>query len=141
MIRFALLCDKDHEFDGWFRDSTAFDQQVEAGEVGCPYCGSTKVTKGLMAPNIAVKANRKVAAAAAAPDATEVVETFRKMREYVQENSDYVGDQFAEEARRIHYDEADARSIYGEASIDDARELNDEGIEVLPLPVLPEDQN
>ncbi len=141
MIRFALLCDKGHEFDGWFRDNAAFDLQVEAREVGCPYCGSTKISKGLMAPNIAVKSNRKVAAATAAPDAAEVVETFRKMRDYVQDNSDYVGDKFAEEARRIHYDEADARSIYGEATVDDARELNEEGIEVLPLPVLPEDRN
>ena len=141
MIRFALLCDKDHEFDGWFKDSAAFDQQAGDGEIACPYCGSTTVSKGLMAPNIAAKSNRKVTAAAAAPDAADVVETFRKMREYVQENSDYVGDKFAEEARRIHYDEADARSIYGEATIDDARELNDEGIDVLPLPALPEDQN
>lgn len=141
MIRFSLQCDNDHGFDGWFRDNAAFEQQAAAGEIACPHCGSTTVSKGLMAPNIASKSNTKVTAATAAPDAAQVVETFRKMREYVQENSDYVGNQFAEEARRMHYDEAETRSIYGEASVDDARELNEEGIEVLPLPVLPEDRN
>lgn len=141
MINFSLICENEHEFDGWFRDGAAFEKQVAAGEVACPYCGSTKVSKGLMAPNIGAKSNRRVTAAAASPNAKEMAEALRKMREYVHANADYVGESFPEEARKIHYEETEARGIYGEASADDVRDLTEEGIDVLPMPVLPEDGN
>jgi hypothetical protein len=97
-----------------------------------------------MAPNVAVPSEdrgEKTPVAGGAPSAPEMVETLRKMRRYVEDNADYVGGKFAEEARRIHYNESEARGIYGEASLDDARELAEEGIEAFPLPRLPEDQN
>jgi len=135
MIRYALLCEKEHEFDGWFRSSSVFDEQVKAGEVTCPVCGSAKVRKGLMAPNVAGTKKRD------AIDATQVVQklvmAMTELRKQVEENCDYVGDKFAETARRIHYGEEEQRGIYGEATPDEARELIEEGVEVAPLPVVP----
>lgn len=142
MISFTLRCVQDHEFDGWFRSGEDFDTQKGAGAVTCPHCGSTDVEKALMAPNVGTKSNRKtmVPTAGGAPD-PEVVQTLRKLRQHVEENADYVGPRFAEEARRIHYQETEARGIYGEATLEDARELAEEGIEAYPLPRLPEDSN
>ncbi len=141
MISFTLGCDKGHEFDGWFKSSDAFNEQVKRKIVTCPHCGSAKIQKTLMAPNIGAKSNKKVLAAAGSPKVPEVMETLRQMRQYVEQSADYVGDKFAEEARRIHYEEVEVRGIYGEASTEDVRELNEEGIEVHPLPALPEDKN
>lgn len=137
MIRYALICDRDHEFDGWFASSDGFDTQVAAGEVLCPHCGSPHVTKALMAPNIA----KGRASAADTPPQAALAEKMSMMmlalKKHVEENCDYVGDAFAEEARRIHYGEAEHRDIYGEATLDEARELIEEGVEVAPLPVVP----
>ncbi|MDX5367137.1 MAG: DUF1178 family protein [Alphaproteobacteria bacterium] len=137
MIRYALICDRDHEFDGWFASSDGFDAQVAAGEVLCPHCGSPDVTKALMAPNIA----KGRASAADTPPQAALAEKMSMMmlalKKHVEENCDYVGDAFAEEARRIHYGEAEHRDIYGEATLDEARELIEEGVEVAPLPVVP----
>jgi hypothetical protein len=148
MIRYSLICDKDHEFDSWFAGSNAFDKQVRRGLVDCPVCGSAKVQKALMTPGVPVKSNRKAQAepvkalhAPADPKVREMMEMVRKLREHVETNADYVGDRFAEEARRIHYGEKDPRGIYGEATIEDAVELHDEGIDVLPLPKLPDVAN
>ncbi len=146
MISFNLCCDDGHEFEGWFRNGQAFDEQAEAGVLECPYCGSNTVTKGLMAPAVPAKSNKRddaPAQVAATPDpaARELVDQIRKLRTHLRENSEYVGEKFTEEARRIHYDDGEKRGIYGEASVEDARELREEGIDVLPLPVLPEDQN
>lgn len=148
MIRYSLICDKEHEFDGWFASSDAFDKQVRRGLVECPSCGSIKVGKALMTPGVPMKSNRKADAepvktlhAAADPKAHAMMQMVRKLREHVAENADYVGDQFAEEARRIHYGEEDARGIYGEATIREAVELHEEGIDVLPLPKLPDEAN
>lgn len=137
MIRYALICDREHEFDGWFASSDGFDAQVAAGEVMCPHCGSANVSRALMAPNIAKgKAN-----AADAPPQAVLAEKMSMMmlalKKHVEENCDYVGDAFAEEARRIHYGETEHRDIYGEATLDEARELIEEGVEVAPLPVTP----
>lgn len=142
MIRYSLRCDRDHEFDGWFRSGEDFEEQRKAQAVACPRCGSTKVEKALMAPNIAAKSNKEtvVPAAGGTPPA-EILETLRKLRRHVEENADYVGPRFAEEARRIHYNETEPRGIYGEATLEDARELFEEGIEAYPLPRLPEDTN
>lgn len=147
MIRYDLICDKGHQFDGWFRDSAAFDEQAGHGLVACTACGSAKVEKQIMAPGIPVKANRRseapirMTAGPIDPRAQMLMTMMRELRKTVEENAEYVGDRFAEEARRIHYAEAEKRGIYGEATADDATALIEEGIEVHPLPRLPEDGN
>jgi len=135
MIKYSVKCSNDHQFDGWFKDSATFDKQAKAKQVECPRCGETKVSKAPMAPRIS-KSSRsdKVIEARANEVAREMAEAAGKIREHVEENCDYVGTQFAEEARKIHYGEADERGIYGEATIDEAKDLDDEGIDVLPLP-------
>ncbi|MEW6089836.1 DUF1178 family protein [Parvibaculum sp.] len=137
MIRYSLICDREHEFDGWFASSDGFDAQLAAGEVLCPHCGSPNVSKALMAPNIA---RGKALSADTSPQAVFAEKLGMMMlalKKHVEENCDYVGDAFAEEARRIHYGEAEHRDIYGEATLDEARELIEEGVEVAPLPVMP----
>jgi len=147
MIRYDLICDKAHAFDGWFRDSEAYDAQSAAGELQCPVCGSTVIDKQLMTPGIAAKANRRpegrvpVFSAQREGKVAELIEAVRKLRGQVEENADYVGDRFAEEARKIHYNEVEPRGIYGEASLEEAKSLLEEGVEVHPLPPLPEDAN
>lgn len=150
MIRYRLTCPDAHEFEAWFSSSAAYDKQAKAGHVTCPECGSNKVEKALMAPNVATSrkkeaARTKAKAAAKQPVASEMpaemLEMMRKIRDHVRENADYVGDKFAEEARKIHYEETEARGIYGEATPDEAKALHEEGIAVHPLPLLPEDKN
>jgi hypothetical protein len=146
MIRYDILCDSEHQFDGWFASSDSFDDQVARKLVQCPVCGSHKVAKALMTPGVPVKSNRSSAPVPALhapldPKAQAMVEMVRKLRAHVEDNADYVGDKFAESARRIHYGEDEQRGIYGEATIDEARELHEEGVEVLPLPKLPEEGN
>lgn len=137
MIRYALCCEKEHEFDGWFASSEAFDRQLAAGEIGCPHCGSPDVRKALMAPNIAKGSGRSGNIETPAEIAQKMSMMMLALRKHVEENCDYVGDAFAEEARRIHYGETEHRDIYGEATLEEARELIEEGVEVAPLPVVP----
>ena len=142
MISYRLKCGKDHEFDAWFASSAAFDAQVKAGQLDCPHCGSRQVTKSVMAPNVAPRSNRgQKAAAAVAPAAEEVAAQLREFREHVEKTSENVGDRFAEEARKIHNEEADARSIYGSATSNEAESLLEEGVKFYPMPALPEEQN
>lgn len=146
MIRYDLVCSSGHEFDGWFSNSDAFEKQCKAGLVECPVCGKSDVSKALMAPGIPAKSNTKTDTAAPVhnapvPSQPELAEMIRKVREHVAENSEYVGDKFADEARKIHYEETEQRGIYGEATQKDAEDLREEGIEVHPLPVLPEERN
>ncbi len=147
MIHYNLICDAEHEFDGWFAGSDAFDDQVKSKLVICPQCGSANVQKALMMPGVSAKSNRKQGTVTtlhsppADPRMQVMADMVRKLKQHVKENADYVGDRFAEEARRIHYGEDEARGIYGEASLQDARELHEEGIDVLPLPDLPEEGN
>lgn len=144
MIRYNLVCVAGHDFESWFRDAAAFDKAAAAHAVSCPQCGTTDVVKALMAPSVATARKREATALkVATPDPRQVavVEMMRKLREHVTENADYVGDKFAEEARKIHYQEVEARGIYGEASPEEARSLMEEGVEFLPLPVLPEEGN
>lgn len=152
MIRFQLRCEPDgHGFDGWFRSGEDYDQQAARGLVSCPACGATAVGKALMSPALASGNNGTAAppsAAATEQAATippsEMAETFAKlqaMSRAVRAKADYVGPNFASEARRIHYGEARERQIYGEASGRDVRALAEEGIAALPLPPLPEDKN
>ncbi len=147
MIRYDLICDRGHSFDGWFRDSATYDAQQRAGHITCPTCGSANIDKQLMAPRIPAKSNTRadekqpVFSAPASPEQRALTDMMRKLRRHVEETADYVGDQFAEEARKIHYGETAERGIYGEASLDETKSLLDEGIEVAPLPKLPENGN
>jgi hypothetical protein len=143
MIKYSLKCANAHEFEAWFANSSAYDRQSAARQVLCPHCGSEQVEKALMAPNILASQQKDKAPASAEPTAAqlEALALLRKLREHVQENSEYVGPRFAEEALKIHHDEVEARSIYGEASEPEVKVLRDEGVEFYPLPVLPEDQN
>jgi len=124
MIRFSLRCKSDHEFEGWFRDNDGFEAQQQAGEIACPECGDTEIEKALMAPAISRGRGK-----APAPTPAQMKAMLLAMRRQVETNCDYVGERFAEEARRIHYGETDPHGIYGEASEDESRELADEGIE------------
>ncbi len=130
VIVYNLRCRNSHEFEGWFRDSAAFDAQSKGGKLTCPVCDSRKVEKAIMAPAVsgAKKANLTAA------EAKQMRQFMTGLRKYVQDNADYVGPNFAEEARKIHYGETEERHIYGEASIEEAKELVDEGVDVAPLP-------
>ncbi len=125
MIVYDLRCRKSHQFEAWFRDSAAYDEQAAAGKVTCPECGSRRVEKAPMAPRVArggvAKGRKNV-------DAT-MLRAARELQRKVEENCDYVGPDFAEEARKIHYGESDPRGIYGETSDDEARTLREEGVE------------
>lgn len=140
MIHYALVCTKGHEFDGWFSSSDGFEAQVESGDVRCPVCNSKKVRRALMAPAIAKGGAPKVTNDAQAEAVERVSKFMTALRRHVEQNFDYVGDEFAEEARRIHYGEADHREIYGETTLDEAQELIEEGVEVAPLPTVPRDK-
>jgi len=147
MIHYDLICDKGHAFDGWFRNSSAYDEQAGRGLLTCTHCGSGKVEKQLMAPGIPAKSNRKsdsatkMVAAPADPRLAELMNMVRVMRRHVEENAEYVGDRFADEARKIHYEESDQRGIYGQTTADEAKALVEEGITVHALLRLPEDGN
>jgi hypothetical protein len=161
MIRYALACDKVHVFESWFQNSAAYDTQVKAALITCPVCNSAKVEKTLMAPGV-VGAKKRAGAPPASPSsprpAADTADTatpvammspqeqeFRKklkeLRDHLTKNADYVGQKFPEEARKMHYGDIEHRSIYGDASPDQAKELHEEGIEFHPLPVLPDERN
>ncbi len=135
MILFDLKCANEHVFEAWFKDSEAFDRQAEGCEIACPVCGDTGVAKALMAPRLGKGGRER--AGKAAEHAKRYAAFASEMRRRVEDNCDYVGPQFAEEARKIHYGEAEARGIYGEASDDDAKSLDDEGIEFQHIPWAP----
>ncbi len=132
MIAYSLRCHKGHEFEGWFRDSAAFDSQSSSGHLSCPSCKSVRIEKAIMAP--AVSGTKKTPARAKAADARQLRQFATGLRKYVQDNADYVGPNFAEEARKIHYGETPERNIYGEATPREAKELVEEGVDVAPLP-------
>jgi hypothetical protein len=129
MIRFSLRCASGHEFEGWFRNGEGYDAQQKAGEIACPECGDTHVEKALMAPNIGRSRGTRPPISPAQLRAALV-----ELRQQVETHCDYVGPQFAEEARRIHYGEADPHGIYGEASENESRELAEEGIKFGRIP-------
>ena len=132
MILFDLRCTKGHVFEAWFRDNASFDSQAEAGAVNCPACGSRKIEKAPMAPRIG-KGN-EVSRQQMAKELTEMKRQLTELQTKVEANCDYVGNNFAEEARRIHYGEVAHRDIYGEATDEEAKELNEEGIEFARIP-------
>lgn len=130
MMVYELICGGGHRFEGWFRDSSAFDEQTERREIACPHCGSTAVTKALTAPSIA----RQRDGVPLPPGPRQMVEALWALRSLVEQSCDYVGERFAAEARRIYYGEAADRGIYGEASPEEEAALADEGIAVRRLP-------
>jgi hypothetical protein len=142
MITFDLKCAKGHVFEAWFASSQGFERDAKAGRVECPMCGSTKVEKAPMAPNIAAGRGGEAREAPVAPDprAARQAEAFRMMRELqsrIERDFDHVGDRFAEEARKIHYGEVEKRGIYGSATPEESDGLKDEGIEFGQIPWLP----
>jgi len=167
MIRYSLICDGKHTFESWFQSSAAFDKQVKRGLVACPACGSVKVEKALMTPNLGGSAKKRSAATQPPPAVTETPSAasgapaaeapapvammspqerelrgkLKELREHLVKNAENVGRRFPEEARKMHYGEIEHRSIYGEASASEAKDLLEEGIEFHPLPVLPDERN
>lgn len=150
MIKYALICDSAHEFESWFPSSDSFDEQLRRGFVACPACGSAKIGKTIMAPQVARKDRAVVPApvpdeprkvAMVSPQEQELRAKLKELRDHLLANSDPVGDKFAEEARKIHYGETEHRSIHGSATPDEARELAEEGIEFHALPLLPGERN
>jgi hypothetical protein len=168
MIRYALRCERGHTFESWFQDSSAFDAQVKRKLVSCPACDSVKVEKAIMAPRVVAKKGREQGRARVepapvpatpAPASTpaegpattptpllmaqerELRVKLKELRDHIVKNADNVGERFPNEARKMHYGDIEHRPIYGEASPEEARELIDEGIDVSPLPVLPDDRN
>ena len=142
MIRYSLHCDNGHEFEGWFASSEDFDKQAKAGYVSCPSCNSTNVGKALMAPSVST-ARKKDEIKAVVMDNTRQ-EMMRRLKEAVDDirrNSEDVGEKFPEEARKIHYGEAEARGIIGRASVDEAEALIEEGIDISALPSFPDEAN
>jgi hypothetical protein len=156
MILYSLHCARGHAFESWFQSSSAYDAQVKRQLVSCPACGSVRVEKAIMAPQIVSKRGRDGAVPAPAPAAEvtapastplllaqerELRAKLRELREHIVKNADNVGERFPNEARKMHYGDIEHRPIYGEASPDEARALIEEGVEVSPLPVLPDDRN
>jgi hypothetical protein len=171
MIRYALTCEHSHAFDSWFQNSTAYDKQAKRGLVACPICGSSKVEKAIMAPRLSraetaepeppsparpipapplppppaarppIPTPGKTPVAIMSPPERELRKKLKELREHITKNADYVGSRFPEQARKIHYGEIEHRSIYGEASQDEAKALHEEGIEFHPLPILPDEFN
>ena len=164
MIRYNLACAKGHAFESWFANSAAYDKQARRGLLECPLCGSSKVEKALMTPRLA-RTRKSDVAISAPPEAVATPETvatapepaapvavispqerelrakLKELRDHIVKNADNVGDRFPNEARKMHYGEIEHRPIYGEASPEEARALIDEGVEVSPLPTLPDDRN
>jgi len=158
MIRYTLRCEQDHSFESWFQSSAAYDSQARRKLVTCPICGSAEVEKAIMAPRIVGKKGREktpAPAEAAVPAETQATEStslmmaqerelrakIKELRDHIVKNADNVGERFPNEARAMHYGDKEHRPIYGEASPEEARALVDEGVEVSPLPTLPEDRN
>ena len=156
MIRYNLRCERDHAFESWFQSSSAYETQEKRKLVNCPVCGSAKVERAIMAPQIVSKKGRDVpvqapvaATEVTAPASTplmmaqerELRTKLKELRDHIVKNADNVGERFPNEARKMHYGDIEHRPIYGEASPEEARSLIEEGVEVSPLPVLPDDRN
>jgi hypothetical protein len=142
LIKYSLSCDQAHQFEGWFSTGADFDAQVKSGFLTCPTCGSASIAKTLMAPSVST-ARMQEAKQQMVMDLArqEVVAKLKEAVATIKANAEDVGERFPEEARKIHYGEADARGIIGQASIGEVKDLLDEGIEIAPLPVLPDDVN
>jgi len=151
MIRYTLLCEQDHQFESWFDNSAAYDKLQKSHLVDCPHCGSSQTRKALMTPQISgIRGNKQTPSnelANSTPNRhlqklqQEALEMARKIRQHIHENSEDVGDKFASEARKMHYEESDQRTIYGSATSTEVKDLLNDAIDIIPLPDLPEDKN
>lgn len=155
MIQYALVCENTHQFEAWFKSSSAYETQVDMGVVTCPICATPKVNKALMAPALGRKTNQgefavsdgasekkpSVALSAGHPEQKKLQKSIRDLRDKITSEADYVGDRFAKEARKIHDCEVEPRGIYGEATPQEAASLIEDGVDFIPLPALPEEQN
>ncbi len=152
MIHYSLLCENRHAFDAWFKNADAYEEQVRLGIVTCPICSTRKVEKSIMAPAVSrsgaetrstpeTAGNEKMSFSAGHPQQAQLRAALRQLRDKVMAEADYVGDQFATEARRIHLHETEPRGIYGEATKDEVADMIEDGVEFMPLPQLPEDHN
>jgi hypothetical protein len=167
MIRYALVCRNSHAFESWFENSAAYDKQAKRGLVSCPMCGDVQVEKAIMSPKISSGGKQGEAEPSSRPEAPngpapspgtpaeaakapvalmslqerEFRQKLKELREHLTRNADYVGQKFPEVARKMHYGEMNHRSIYGEATPQDAKEMHEEGIQFHPLPVLPDERN
>ncbi|MDN2566512.1 DUF1178 family protein [Aquibium sp. A9E412] len=141
MIRFSLVCDREHGFEAWFRNGEDYDTQRRRGLVACPECGSSKVDKALMAPAVASGRKEQRVALAMSEEQRKLLARLKTVTDKLRESADYVGDRFAEEARKIHFGEIEARGIYGEATLEEAKGLIEDGVAVLPMPRLPDERN
>jgi hypothetical protein len=158
MIRYTLRCERGHGFESWFQSSSAYEAQEKRKLVNCPVCGSARIERAIMAPQIVSKRDREDAAPAPAATTTTEVNApastplmmaqerelrakIKELRDHIVKNADNVGERFPNEARKMHYGDIEHRPIYGEATPDEARSLIEEGVEVSPLPVLPDDRN
>ena len=140
MIKYALSCENGHEFEGWFSNSADFDEQKKRSLLTCPQCESSSISKMLMTPQVgpSTKGKDLVPVAAANPMQAQMVEKIRQLKREIEKNADNVGEEFPEEARKIHYGEKEERGIYGESTVDEAKELAEEGIPVAPIPWMEE---
>ena len=151
MIKYTLVCEQRHEFESWFASSAAYDKQEKRGLISCPTCHSSKVEKAIMAPRLSgtrkrarkaeMPASAPAPVAMLSPQEQELRSKLKELRDTITKNADNVGKKFPEEARKMHYGEIEHRSIYGEASAQDAKKMLDEGIEFHPLPTLPDEKN
>jgi hypothetical protein len=133
LIRYTLSCDKDHRFDSWFQSSNAFDALALGGHLSCAVCGSVAVTRAMMSPSVPAKGR----ASDLKTSTSDAEKALTKLRKHVEDNSDYVGPSFADEARKMHDGDAPERAIWGEANFADAKKLIEDGIPVAPLPFMP----
>jgi hypothetical protein len=131
MIKYDLVCKKEHRFEGWFESSSAFDAQAEKGRVACPVCNSKKITKAPMAPSVAKSES------SGRPSPEQMRQMLVKLRQHVEGNAEHVGERFADEARAMHYGDADERPIYGDATAEESEALKEEGISVATIPWVP----
>ena len=163
MIHFLLSCNNNHQFEGWFRNNADFEDQLSNGHLACPFCNSTKISKSLMAPAVStskqktsrgkienqesdevsseITSSDRAELAASISNDKEFISKLRELKEKLVKSADDVGDNFAEEARKIHYGESDKTGVYGNANLAEVKKLREEGIEFYTLPPLPEDQN
>ena len=138
MIQYSLKCENDHSFDSWFASADAYDKLADNGMVCCAVCGSTKVSKAIMAPRVRTTKGKEAPAAPTLPTGKSAAEqAMAEMRAQVEQNSEYVGTNFATEARSMHLGDAPERAIYGEAKLEEAKSLIEDGIPVTPLPFMP----
>lgn len=141
MIHYSLVCDKSHKFDGWFSNAAAYDGQKKRGLVTCPICLTTAVDKAIMAPSVARTDGEKVSLSIGHPQHQQLRDAMEALRNKVTSEADYVGDKFAEEARKIHFKEVDQRGIYGEATKEEVAALIEDGVDFMPLPSVKQEHN